>query len=158
MAEFKNIYKSKNISIKNQTRHCVISLVLYACETWKKDKNKLTASEMRCYPRILNVRWQQKITNEEIRKRLGSKGNIIQRIKESKLNLFGHIFRMEDSRLVKEMVFGLMKWKTKRGRPKREWLDDVKEWCNEEIYLLKRNAQDRDAWKIVVKCALVTNG
>jgi len=30
-------------------------------------------------------------------------------------------------------VFGEMEGKTKRGRPKREWLDDVKEWCNEEI-------------------------
>ena len=45
---------------------------------------------------------------------------------------------MEDSRLVKEVVFGDMKGKTKRGRPKREWLDDVKEWCNEEIFMVKR--------------------
>ena len=65
---------------------------------------------------------------------------------------------MEDSRLVKEGVFAEMKGKTKGGRPKREWLDDAKEWCNEEIYILKRKAQDRDAWKIVVKCALDTSG
>jgi len=31
-------------------------------------KNKLMAFEMRCYRRILIVRWQQKITKEEIRK------------------------------------------------------------------------------------------
>jgi len=40
---------------------------------------------------------------------------------------------------------------TKRGRRKGEWLNDVKEWCNEEIYILKRKAQDRDAWKMIVK-------
>src|SRR6218665_500738 len=106
----------------------------------KKDRNKLMAFEMRCYRRILNVIWQQKITNEETRKRMGSKRNILQRIKERKLNLLGHICRMEDSRLVKEVVLGEMKGKTKRGRPKREWLDDVKEWCNEEIFMLKRKA------------------
>src|SRR6218665_683435 len=33
-------------------------------------------------------------TNEEIRKRMGSKRNIIRRIKERKLNLFGHICRI----------------------------------------------------------------
>jgi len=49
------------------------------------------------------------------------------------------------------------KRKAKRGRPRREWLDDVKEWCNEEIYILKRKAQFRDAWKMIVKCALETN-
>src|SRR6218665_3454868 len=90
---------------------------------------------------------QQKITNEEIRKKMGSKRNIIQIINERKLNLFRHICRMEDSRLVEEVVFGKMKGKTKRGRLKREWLDDVKKWCNEEIFMLKRKAQDRDAWK-----------
>ena len=44
-------------------------------------------------------------------------------------------------------MFGEMEGKTKRERPRREWLDDVNEWCNEEIYILKRKAQDRDAWK-----------
>ena len=33
---------------------------------------------------------------------------------------------MEDSRLVKEVVFGDMEGKTNKGRPKREYLDDVK--------------------------------
>jgi len=32
------------------------------------------------------------------------------------------------------------RWETKRERPKREWLDNVTEWCNEGIY---RTAQDR---------------
>jgi len=71
-----------------------------------------------------------------------------------KLNLFGHICRREDSRLVKEVVFGEMEGKIKRViRPNREWLDDVKEWCNEKI-ILKKKAQDRVAWKMIIKCAL----
>ena len=40
-----------------------------------------------------------------------------------------------------------MEGKSNRGRPRREWLDDVKEWCNEETYILKRKTQDRAAWK-----------
>jgi len=32
---------------------------------------------------------------------------------------------MEDNRLVKEVMFGEMEGKTTRGRPRREWLDDV---------------------------------
>jgi len=51
-----------------------------------------------------------------------------------------------------------MKGKIKRGRPKGEWLDDVKEWRNEKIFMLKRKTQDRDAWKIMVNRALDTNG
>ena len=52
---------------------------------------------------------------------------------------------MEDNRLVKEVVFGEIGGKTKRGRPGREWLDHVKECCNEEIYIVKIKAQD--VWK-----------
>jgi len=32
---------------------------------------------------------------------------------ERKLNLFGHICRMDDNRLVKIVVFGIMDWKLK---------------------------------------------
>ena len=66
LSEFKNIWKIKSSGIKTKLDFmvtCVISVVLYACETWtlkKKDKNELIAFEMRCYRRILNVRWQQK--------------------------------------------------------------------------------------------------
>ena len=45
-----------------------------------------------------------------------------------------------------EVMFGEVEGKTKRGRPKREWLDDVlKEWWNEVMYILKCKAQDRVA-------------
>jgi len=51
---------------------------------------------------------------------------------------------MNNNRLVKKVVFGEMEWKTTRGRLHKEWLEDIKEWCNKEIYELKRKAQDRD--------------
>jgi len=61
-------------------------------------------------PKNSKCKMATKITNDEIRKRMSSKRNIIslQRIKERKLNLFGHIYRMKDSRLVKEVEFGEM--------------------------------------------------
>ena len=50
-----------------------------------------------------------------------------------KLNLFGHICRMKDNRLV-EVMFGTMEGELRSGRPCREWLDDIKEWGGEEIH------------------------
>ena len=63
------------------------------------------------------------------------------------MNLFSHIYRMEDNRLVREVVFGDMEGKLTRGRPRKEWLNDRKEWRNESIHELKRKAQDRETWK-----------
>jgi len=102
----------------------------------KNDLLLLFAAEMKCYRRILKIRRQQKITNDEVRSRVSSTKNIIQLIMERRLNLFGHICRMDDQRL----VFGMVDGTSLRGRPSREWLDDVKDWCNMDIHTLSRMA------------------
>ena len=164
MTGFKQIWKSKHISTRTKLciiRTCVMSVLLYACETWtlrKKDKDILLAFEMKCYRRILHIRWQQKITNVEVRSRVGNTRNIVQLILERKLSLFGHICRMEDNRLVKRVVFGIMDGTNVRGRPNREWLDDIEEWCQTDIHTLSWWAQDRELWKRIVRNALDTNG
>jgi len=70
-----------------------------AAETWtlkKRDMNRLRAFEMKCLRRLLNVKWQQKIKNTDIMKRTGTSINIVHRIMERQLNIFGHICRMQD--------------------------------------------------------------
>jgi len=92
-------------------RSCVMSVLLYACDTWtigKRDIYSLMAFEMKCYRRILSIHWQQKIMNVEIRQRLDIQKNLMQLIMERKLKLFGHICRMDDNRLVKNVVFGII--------------------------------------------------
>jgi len=65
---------------------------------------------------------------------------------------------MEDSRLVKNVVFGIMEGASRRGRPNREWLDDIKQWCQEDIHSVNKKAQDRDLWRRTVNYAVNTNG
>ena len=40
-----------------------------------------------------------------------------------KLEIFGHVCRMKDTRLVMSIMFGMFEGTNKRGRSKREWLD-----------------------------------
>jgi len=49
---------------------------------------------------------------------------------------------MENSRKIKSVVLGMMDGDNRRGRPYREWLDDIKEWCQKDIHLLIRIAQE----------------
>ena len=58
---------------------------------------------------------------------------IVQTVMQRKLKLFGHICRMPDHRLIKTTIFGIIEGNNKRGRPKREWLDDIKEWCQKSV-------------------------
>ena len=51
-------------------------------------------------------------------------------------NFFGHICRMQDDRLIKQVVFGMMDGKNKRGIPKRRWTDDLMALCNKDICIM----------------------
>ena len=35
----------------------------------------------------------------------------------------------------KSVMLGIMYGKGRRGRPNREWIDDIKEWCNKSVQL-----------------------
>jgi len=156
LASLKHIWNSKKLKIENKLKiltTCVFSVLLYASETWtlkEIDRKKLLAFEMKCYRRILRINWQDMIRNEDIRKRIAKEETIIDTIKKRKLRLFGHICRMDDSRLIKHIVFAKMDGKSRRGRPCREWLDDITEWCQRSGQELFHLAQDRQAWKNLI--------
>ena len=61
---------------------------------------------------------------------------------------------MEDSRKVKSVMLGIMDGK---GRPNMEWIDNIKEWCN-NLYSLTASALERKCWKHMIKFALDTYG
>ena len=164
MEGFKTIWKSKVMKVETKLeilRTCIFSVLLYASETWtikKRDKDRLLAFEMKCYRRILNIRWQQKIKNTTIRERINNKTNIMQILIRRKMNFFGHICRMKDNRLVKKIMLGTMEGENRRGRPRREWLDDIEEWGNAELHTLTRATQDRERWRQIVNQAVDTYG
>jgi len=74
---------------------------------------------MKCYRRILRIRWEQKTTIEEVFSRVRCQKNMVQQIIERRLNLFGHICRMKDNKLVKEVMFGMMEGETRRKTMQR---------------------------------------
>src|SRR6266536_5863044 len=84
MAGFNNIWNSKQISYRtklNILKTCVFSTALYACETWtlkKTDRNKTLAFEMYCYRKMLHLKWTQRVTNVEVRKRLNIDKDLLQ--------------------------------------------------------------------------------
>ena len=153
LASLKHIWNSRKLKINNKVRVLttfVFSALLYASETWtlkETDRKKLLAIEMECYRRILKISWRNMVRNDDIRKRISRKKTIMDTIKKSKLGLFGHICRMEDKRLIKHILFSRMDVKSRRGRPCREWLDDIIEWGGRSGHDLFHLAQNRRAWK-----------
>jgi len=53
---------------------------------------------------------------------------VIDIIKRRKLRTFGHICRVDDNRLMNQILLGMTNSTRSQGRPAR-WIDDNSNWC-----------------------------
>ena len=131
------IWKSKEISLMSKLailRTCVFSTPLHACEAWvvtAEIQRKILAFERICYRKVLRIGWKQRIRNEELYDRIHLKETLLQKVIRRRLRLFGHICRIDKNRKIKDIMLGMADGTNKKGRPHREWLDDIRQWCQE---------------------------
>ena len=75
LTKLKPIWRD-NISLGSKVklmRSLVISIVLYACESWTLPaelEKRTHAFEMRCYRRLLNISYKDYVPNEEVRRKI----------------------------------------------------------------------------------------
>ena len=156
------IWRSSTITMPTKMKilnTTVFSTALYGCETWTltaEIRRRILAFESKCYRRILRVKWTEKITNDTIFQRVNRKETILQKVIKRKMNLFGHIARMGDDRKLKTLVFGVMEGNNRRGRPHREWTDDIEDWGKDTLQRLYHLAQSREGWRMRIKLTLET--
>jgi len=65
--------------------------------------------------------------NEDVRVRTNMQADVVQHIAEKRLKYFGHVMRMQPHRLPNITLHGKVHGKRARGRPKKRWIDNVKE-------------------------------
>ena len=71
----------------------------------------------------------------------------------------GHIMRGSSGFLARLVLIGMVDGKRDRGRQRRTWGDDVKEWSGcESIGRAKRYSEDRDGWRVMVANLLIEDG
>ena len=93
------------------------------------------------------LRWMSGVTkldgirNERIRGTT-KVGEISKKVQESRLKWYGHVLRREDEYVGKRVMVMEVPGNRRRGRPKRRWLDSIRnDWSERE--LSGENAQDR---------------
>ncbi|XP_076065245.1 uncharacterized protein LOC143039257 [Oratosquilla oratoria] len=107
----------------------VISTLLYACETWvlyRKDTVELERFHQSKLRQILRIKWQDRVTNNEVLLRARTE-SIEATITRHRLRWAGHLARMHDNRLPKQVLFSeLDSGNRPRGAPKRRFKDQLK--------------------------------
>ena len=127
--------------------------LMFGLETTALSKRQvadLEVAELKMLRFALGVTRKDKIRNEHIRgtgkvKRLGDK------LREARLRWYGHVKRRDAQHVCQRVLRMRLPGKRRRGRPKRRYMDAVKEDM-EEVGAVEEDAEDRMRWKRLIRC------
>ena len=136
MTKLKRIWKDKNIQQSSKVRlvrALVISIFLYACESWTLTaelERRIGAMEMRCYRKLLGITYLDRVTNDNVRRMIreaiGPYDELLSIGKKRKLRWYGHVMR--STGLSKTILQGTLEGTRRRGGQRRKWEDDITKW------------------------------
>ena len=156
----KSIWKGRNVSIEAKVgmfESIVAPTVLYGCETWMlnaRERQRVNVMEMKCLRSICNVRRIDRVRNEIVRRRCGNKLSLLERADRGILRWFGHLERMSVERIVKKVYKSKVDGVRRVGRPRRRWLDGVKDVLlgrGQSVQEAVHLARDRNEWRAFVR-------
>ena len=127
--------------------------MVYGLETvavTKKQVEEMEVAEMKMLRFAMEVTRKDKIRNEHIRstvkvERLGMK------MRESRMRWYGHVMRRDQEYVGRKMMEMEFPGKRRRGRPKRRFLDVVKEDMK-EVGVKEMDIEDRKMWRMMIRC------
>ena len=133
----------------------IIAVLLYGCKTWrmtKADEKRLHTLLHKCLRRILKVHQPMRVSNDEIRRRVGIE-KISTQVRCRRWKWIGHVLRMAPNRNPHVALTWAPSRKRKRGRPKETWRRTVeKERAELRLSLWAAAAaaavaKNRDRWR-----------
>ena len=89
----------------------VFPVVIYGCESWtikKAQHQRIDASELWCWRRLLRVPWTARRSNQSLLKEISPECSLEGLMLKLKLQYFGHLMQRTDS-LKKTLLLGKMK-------------------------------------------------
>ena len=153
---YHRLWHTHDVSVKVKAdiyRAVVVTTLLYGAETWtlyRKQIAQLDSFHMRCLREICGVRWQDKIKNSEILNKCECSGIETYLIK-AQLRWAGHLNRMPDTRLPKQLLYGQLHDSQRSvGRPKLRYKDKLKDnlkKCYIDVNAWEDLAKDRKFWR-----------
>ena len=155
------VWKASNVSLRTKLRlfnSNVKSVLLYGCETWTTTKTavkKVQTFINRCLRSILKIKWQDRISNEEVWVRTKQK-HLEEEIRHRKWRWIGHTLRKPGSSITRHALQWNPQGSRDRGRPRETWRRCVdREMAANGLTwnVVSKSAKDRKCWKKLV-CGL----
>ena len=97
MTNLDSILKSRDITMPKKfhlVKTIVFPVVIYGCESWtieKAEHRRINAFELRCWRRLLSIRWTARRSNQSIIKEISPEYSLEGLMLKLKLQYFGHL-------------------------------------------------------------------
>jgi hypothetical protein len=156
---YRGIWKRRDITLKTKFRvyrALIEPIALYGAESWTltaKVKSKLDVFDNECIRTILGIKWNDKISNEELRER-SKQEPLSEKAASRIIRWAGHVWRMDDSRIARRIERWQPIGKRSRGKQKSRWKDVAIEEVKSRGAKgrnIEELAQDRSSWKCLKK-------
>ena len=119
MTNLDSILKSRDITLLTKihlVKAMVFPVVMYGCESWtikKAEHQRIDASELWCWRRLLRVPWTARRSNQSILKEISPECSLEGLMLKLKLQYFGHLMRRVDS-FEKTLMLGKIEGRRRR--------------------------------------------
>ena len=123
---------------------------LEAVALMKRQESELEAAELKMQRFSLGVTRMNKISNECIRG-AAQVGRFGDKAMEARLRWFGHVWGRDAGYTGRRMLKMELPGKRKRGRPKKKFIDRLREDM-QVIGATEKDAEDRNRWKRMICC------
>ena len=127
--------------------------MVYSLETvvvTKKQVVEMEVAEMKMLRFAMGVTKKDKIKNKYIRRRVKVE-RLGLKMSEGRLRWYGYVMRRDQDYLGRKMMEMELPGKRKRGRPKRKFLNLVKEDMG-EVGAKETDVKSRTVWKKMIRC------